>query len=159
MAAATRSPANTYGSARGRSTRTSAERRRVAHGGGRLPGVGGHGVESGHGVPDENEQRVADEGDLGRRIRRHVAGDGPEDGEERQRRDDVERAGDADDREPQDPIAPRQQGQRQRHGQPDGERQQTERDVLEQIGADLAPLARDVAPLEEGLCRSHPTRL
>ena len=29
------------------------------------------------------------------------------------------------------------------------------RDVLEQIGADLAPLARDVAPLEEGLGRTH----
>ena len=39
--------------------------------------------------------------------------------------------------------------------QPDAQGQQAEGDVLEQIGADLAPLAGDVAPLEERLRRSH----
>ena len=120
---------------------------------------GRDGVEPGHGVPNEDEKGVADEGDLRGRIGRHVPGDGPENSKEGQRRDDVKPAGDSDHGNPQDSIAPRQEGQRQRDEQTDGQRQQAERYVLDQIGADLSPLARQIAPFEEGLCRHHARRL
>src|SRR5207302_5737929 len=68
----------------------------VAHALGRLPDVGGDPVEGGHDVADQDQQRVADEGHLGRGP--GEAGPGYEQGEQGQRGDGVDDSGQGQDR-------------------------------------------------------------
>src|SRR5580704_6963193 len=101
---------------------------RIAERGGRLARIGRYSIEPGHRVPDHDQQRVADKRDLRRLVGRHKAGNGTENREQGERRDDVERAGESEDRRTHEPIPPGQHGQRDRNGGADGDRDDAELD-------------------------------
>ena len=93
---AIRSPAMISGSASGSSTRHSSWRSRQAHAAAGVARLGGHAVQAGDHVAEDDQQRVGDERD--QRGRLAAAGERQQQEEDRDARDRVEDAGDLRDR-------------------------------------------------------------
>ena len=151
---ASRTPAMISGTASGSSTRQSRSRRRVAHPLGRLEDVGGHGVEAGDDVADEDEQRVRRQRDD--RGQQRQPEDRAEDRERGEARDRVEDAGDRG--RPAPYVRGRrtaQIGEDQRDDEAQDERDDRQLEVLDDAPRDVVEVLEDPFEVDERLALLH----
>src|SRR6266536_358827 len=107
-----------------------------------------HAVQPRHDVPDQDQQGVADQGDL--RGGLGPAGDGDQHSEQRKAGNRVEDAGDRRDEPVHATPADHQQREDQRDGEAEADRDGGELDVLEQPRRDVVHMVPDPGPVDQG---------
>src|SRR5918999_4074577 len=119
----------------------------VPHASGRFLDVRGDAVETDHGVPDQDQERVAHQPDL-RRVRPQP-GERQEEGEQGQAGDRVQDAGHRRDRPVQAAVTVDVDRDRKCDEKPDGHGQEGERDVLPQLPGEQIEVGARPLPVEE----------